>query len=200
MTGSEKFSSFQFHKTGISSTEKYELPTYPVLINILPNSKEQVIPTRFSSNLGGLIAIQDYRVINLWEVDVNVAFEQELLTLLPFVPILKRVEDESTIREVLNIIRKQEDLNELETVLAFFATFVLKSAVVREIMRWDMAVLHKSPWYQEIFSEGEARGEARGKAEGNTEGRLSSIETVLTAKFGDQGLILIPEISPIFNL
>jgi predicted transposase YdaD len=44
--------------------EKYQLPTYPVLINILPNSKDQVIPTTFSSNLGGLRAIQDYRVIN----------------------------------------------------------------------------------------------------------------------------------------
>ena len=44
--------------------EKYELPTYPVLVNILPTSDVE-IPTSFTSNLGGLRAIQDYRVINL---------------------------------------------------------------------------------------------------------------------------------------
>lgn len=68
--------------------EKYELPTYPVLINILQTS-DVAIPTNFTSNISGLRAIQDYCVINLWEVDVNVAFQQPLPSLLPFVPILK---------------------------------------------------------------------------------------------------------------
>ncbi len=45
--------------------EKYQLPTYPVLINILQTS-DIAIPTRFASNIAGLTAIQDYRVINLW--------------------------------------------------------------------------------------------------------------------------------------
>jgi predicted transposase YdaD len=57
--------------------EKYELPTYPVLINILPTGDVE-IPTSFTSNLYGLRAIQDYRVINLWEVDVNIPFQQSL--------------------------------------------------------------------------------------------------------------------------
>jgi predicted transposase YdaD len=68
--------------------EKYQLPTYPVLINILPTT-DQPIPTSFTSNLAGLRAIQDYRVINLWEVDVNIPFQKPLPSLLPFVPILQ---------------------------------------------------------------------------------------------------------------
>jgi predicted transposase YdaD len=105
-------------------------------------------------------------VINLWEVDVNVAFQQPLPSLLPFVPILKGGDNESTIREALQVLRQDEDLNQLETVLAFFATFVLESALVQDIMRWDMGVLRESPWYQEILREGETRGEARGEARG----------------------------------
>ena len=171
--------------------EKYELPTYPVLVNILPTSDVE-IPTSFTSNLGGLRAIQDYRVINLWEVDVNIPFQQSLPSLLPFVPILKGGDNESTIKEALQLLREDENLNQLETVLAFFATFVLESAVVREIMRWDMAVLRESPWYQEILREGEARGEARGI--------VSSIRTILQAKFGQQGLELMPQVSRISNL
>ncbi len=77
--------------------EKYQLPTYPVLINILQTSDVE-ITTRFESNVAGLTATQDYRVINLWEVDVNIPFQQNLQSLLPFVPILKGVGNESTIR------------------------------------------------------------------------------------------------------
>ncbi len=51
---------------------------------------------------------------------------------------------------------------ELESLLAFFATFVLGSDVVRQIMRWDMAVLRESPWYQEILQEGEKLGREEG--------------------------------------
>ncbi|AFZ00692.1 hypothetical protein [Calothrix sp. PCC 6303] len=175
--------------------EKYELPTYPVLINILQTTDVE-IPTNFTSNLAGLRAIQDYRVINLWEVDVNVAFQQPLPSLLPFVPILKGGNDESIIREALQVLRQDQDLNQLETVLAFFATFVLESGLVKDIMRWDMGVLRESPWYLEILREGEARGETQGRKEQ----MLSNIEMSLEAKFGSEGLELMPRISQIMSL
>ncbi|MFN6526035.1 Rpn family recombination-promoting nuclease/putative transposase [Nostoc sp. ChiSLP03a] len=183
--------------------EKYKLQTYPVLINILKISNSE-IPTSFASNFIGLRAIQDYRVINLWEVDVNIAFETPLPSLLPFVPILKGGENESTIREALRMLRADEQLNQLETVLAFFATFVLESTLVQEIMRWDMTVLRESPWYQEILREGQARGEAegeaRGEARGEVRGIICSIETSLEAKFGSDGLELMSQISQISDL
>ncbi|QLE55931.1 Rpn family recombination-promoting nuclease/putative transposase [Nostoc sp. TCL26-01] len=171
--------------------EKYQLPTYPILINILKVNDEE-IPNRFISNIAGLQARQDYRVINLWEVDVNIVFEQPLPSLLPFVPILKGGKDESTIREALQILRADPQLNQLETVLAFFATFVLESALVQEIMRWDMAVLRESPWYQEIFRDGEARG--------RREELLSGIELALEIKFGHPSLELMPLISQVTDL
>ena len=179
--------------------EKYNLPTYLVLINILKASDAE-IPTSYASNIAGLRAIQDYRVINLWEVDVNIAFTQPLPSLLPFVPILKGGDNESTIRDALQILRADEQLNQLETVLGFFATFVLDSAIVQQIMRWDMALLEQSPWYQEIFSKGEERGEARGELRGRKEELYSGIELALEIKFGNQGLELMPIISQITDL
>ena len=175
--------------------EKYNLPTYPVLINILKASDAE-IPTSYASNIAGLRAIQDYRVINLWEVDVNIAFAQPLPSLLPFVPILKGGDNESTIRDALQILRADEQLNQLETVLGFFATFVLDSAIVQQILRWDMALLEQSPWYQEIFSKGEELGELRGRKEE----LYSGIELALEIKFGNQGLELMPIISQITDL
>lgn len=170
--------------------EKYQLPTYPVLINIL-KINDQEIPHQFVSNIAGLQARQDYRVINLWEVDVNIVFNQPLPSLLPFVPILQGGENEST-REALQILRADEQLNQLETVLAFFATFVLESTLVQEIMRWDMAVLRESPWYQEI--------EQRGVERGRREEILSNITTVLEVKFGSEGLEFMSLISQISDL
>ena len=171
--------------------EKYKLLTYPVLINILKTTNAE-ISTTYESNIAGLRAIQDYRVINLWEVVVSIAFEQPLPSLLPFVPILKGGENESTIREALQILRADEQLNQLETVLAFFATFVLDSALVQEIMRWDMAVLRESPWYKEI--------EQRGVEQGRREELFLSIEMLLEMKFGNEGLELMPTISQVNDL
>ncbi|HLO85876.1 MAG TPA: transposase, partial [Nostocaceae cyanobacterium] len=183
--------------------EKFNLPTYPVLINLIKSTNAE-IPTNYSSNVGGLRAIQDYRVINLWEVDVNIVFTQPLPSLLPFVPILKGGDNESTIREALRILRTDENLNQLETVLGFFATFVLDSALVQQIMRWDMVILEQSPWYQEIFKKGELQGEVRGRVQGKEEGRkeelISSLELILEMKFGSEGLELMNLISSITDL
>lgn len=171
--------------------EKYNLPVYPVLINILKVSETE-IPSSYQSEFAGLQARQDYRVINLWEVDANLAFEENLSSLLPFVPILKDGAEESIIQQALQKLRADENLNQLETVLAFFATFVIDSALVKQIMRWDMAILTESPWYQQILREGETRGERRGI--------ISGIEMALEIKFGDEGLQLMPQISQITDL
>jgi predicted transposase YdaD len=179
--------------------EKYQLPTYPVLINILQVS-DQEIPTRYESSFAGLEARQDYRVINLWEVDVEIAFQQPLSPLLPFVPILKGGAEETTIKRALRILRTDENLSELESLMAFLASFVLESRVVQQIMRWDMAVLEQSPWYQQILQEGERRGEIRGERRGEIRGILSSIEVALEIKFGNDGLQLLPAISQILDL
>ncbi len=100
----------------------------------------------------------------------------------------------------MQILRADEQLNQLETVLAFFATYVLDSAVVQEIMRWDMTVLRESPWYQEILKEGEARGEVRGEARGRREELISGIELALEIKFSNFSLELMPAISRITDL
>jgi predicted transposase YdaD len=59
-----------------------------------------------------------------------------------------------------------------------------------------MIIFRESPWDNEIFDEGEIRGEIRGEIWG----RLSSVETVLIAKFGASGLELMPQISLVSNL
>jgi len=188
--------------------EKYQLPTYPILINILPSGPNQAIVNRYQSDCYGLKARQDYRVINLWEVDVEKVFEQPIPSLLPFVPILKGGGDEFQVRKALAQLRQNKSLDELEPLLAFFATFVLDSPLVQQIMRWDMAVLLESPWYRQILQEGEKVGRAEGRTEGRTEGRvegrveglLTGISTILELRFGVEGLQLMSEIQALESI
>ena len=123
--------------------EKYRQPTYPVLINILPPPSTLTVTSSYEQEFLGLRAIQDYRVINLWEVDAEIVFQQPLPSLLPFVPILRGGGEASVVQRAVQLLRADAQLNQLEPLLAFFASFVLDMPVVQEIMRWDMAVFER---------------------------------------------------------
>jgi predicted transposase YdaD len=161
--------------------ERYRLPTYPVLINILPPPPTLTIVNSYEQEFLGLRAIQDYRVINLWEIDAEIVFQQPLPSLLPFVPILRGGGEASVVQRALRVLRADEQLNQLESLLAFFASFVLETPLVQQIMRWDMAVLRESPWYQEILTEGEERG----LQQGLQQGARQQLMRVLRRRFGE---------------
>ncbi|MCZ7570599.1 MAG: DUF4351 domain-containing protein [Ardenticatenaceae bacterium] len=139
--------------------ERYDLPVYPVVVNILPPRPQVAITTSYRSEFLGLVARQDFKVVNLLEVDVNLVFEQNLVTLLPFVPILNGGQHQAALSRAVTLLRADETIAESEPLLAFFASFVLESEVVRRIMRWDMAVLRESPWYAKILQEGIEQGQ-----------------------------------------
>ncbi|MCZ7571662.1 MAG: DUF4351 domain-containing protein [Ardenticatenaceae bacterium] len=139
--------------------ERHELLVYPVVVNILPPAPRVEIAASYHSECQGLVAHQDFKVINLWQEDVNLVFERHLTTLLPFVPVLKGGQDEAVLSRAVTLLRADAAIAGLEPLLAFFASFVLESEVVRRIMRWDMAVLRESPWYAEILQEGIEQGQ-----------------------------------------
>ena len=163
--------------------EKYGLPVYPVLINILEPSKSTIIETSCVSELKGLQVRQDYAVLNLWEIKAEFVFETGLDALLPFVPILKGGGDPDVVQRALVGLQQNEELVELESLLGFFASFVLEPDVIQRIMSWDMTVLRESPWYQEILSEGKTIGRKEGRQEGLEQER-SLIIRLLTKRVG----------------
>ncbi|WP_258316485.1 DUF4351 domain-containing protein [Cylindrospermopsis raciborskii] len=175
--------------------EKYGLLVYPVVVNILQPGPTEIIPSHYESEIMGCRAYQDYRVINLWEIEAETVFEQNLSSLLPFVPILKGGNSEVNLRQALLNLRKNQVLGDLEPLLSFFASFVFDIPLVQQMMRWDMTVLRESPWYNEILKEGlqeglqkglqegELRGEQRGRQEGRQEGQRKIILLLLNHKF-----------------
>lgn len=165
--------------------ERYGLNVFPVVVNILRPAPDFKAANQYYSDFMGIVARQDYKVINLWEIDVNLVFDLNLASLLPFTPILKDGGNETAIKKARNLLRADQNLQELESLLAFFARFVLESEIIRQIMRWDMTVLRESPWYKEIFQEGLEEGLEEGREEGLEEGRQEVLLHVLQRRFGN---------------
>ncbi|MEI6442046.1 MAG: DUF4351 domain-containing protein [Nostocales cyanobacterium ELA583] len=164
--------------------ENYNLPVYPVLVNILPNSQTEIIPNFYETEFMGIKTYQNYHVINLWEVDVNLVFEHNLSSLLPFVPILKGGGNENIVRKAVIELRANETLTDLEPLLSFFAGFVLNIPLVQQIMRWDMTILRESPWYQQILKEGLETGEKQGLQQGLQQESLKLVWKLIDRRFG----------------
>jgi len=166
--------------------EKYDLPAYPVVLYLLPPGKGMTLSTAYHSEFMSLTAHQDFRVVPIWEVNVQQVLEEEIVALTPFVPLMKGA-DEKAIRAGVKLLRKRRIGEEAEAALALFASFVMEPKRVRKIVRWDMAVLRESPWYNQILQEGRQEGHREGHREGRREGRLNGqrqdIVRLLKARF-----------------
>ena len=73
--------------------EKHGFPVFAVVVNILPPSSGVAIVDCFHAEFFGQVAHQDFKVVNLWEIDANLVFEHNLTSLLPFVPIMRGGQD-----------------------------------------------------------------------------------------------------------
>jgi predicted transposase YdaD len=162
----------RLHAYAALAEQGYQLPVYPVVVNILPPPAGTVIADRYEAAFLGLTARREYRVINFWEVDAESVLHPPVPPLLPFVPAMRGGDSEWVVRQAVQLLRADEQLSELEPLLAYFARFVLDSRLVQQILRWDMVVLRQSPWYQEILEEG------------RREGRRESLQRILEYRFG----------------
>jgi predicted transposase YdaD len=170
--------------------ERYALPVYPVVINVLRT--EQRPATAYRSSFMALTAVQEYRVVNLWELDAEQVLAAKMPALLPFVPIMVGGNRVDIVQRAVYALRSDAELADFETFLAFIARFVFDSETILSIMRWDMATLRENPWYAEILQEGIEAGREEGREAGREEGReegreaatVTLVELLLVHRFG----------------
>lgn len=82
-------------------------------------------------------------------------------------------------------LRATPEIAEMEPLLAFFASFVLQTDVVRRLMRWDMTVLRESPWYNEILKEELEQGYQQGMQQGREQAQVEILLHILRHRFGE---------------
>ncbi len=151
--------------------EKYDLPVYPVVLCLLPSPTGDQIPDQFHSEFRGLVAHQDFRVLKTWQLDADEILRQEVVPLIPYVPLMQGG-DEAAIRTAARLLQRQTEEEPLQMVLALFASFVLDVTTVQQIVRWNMPALRESPLYQEILQQGMQQGLQQGMQQGLQQGIL----------------------------
>ena len=166
--------------------QKYGLPVYPVVINILPGAASGV--DHHESTVLDLSARRDFRVINLWEQDAQAVVDNDIVGLLPFVPVMRGGDDPALLERVLERLRRTPELAGMEALLAEMASHVLNQKQVLDIMRWDMEAATRLTFYEEILSkgieQGLEQGLERGIEQGHREAALQHLQRVLTHRFG----------------
>ncbi|MBO0351440.1 Rpn family recombination-promoting nuclease/putative transposase [Phormidium pseudopriestleyi FRX01] len=161
--------------------EKYNLPVHPVVVNIFPPPGNTPIPTRYESTIMGLEARQDYEVINLWEIDAEVAFQPELKALLPLATVMKGGANETILRRAAVRLQREERSEDLQRLLGIFSSYVLGENIVEKIMNFQTQALLESTWGQEILKQGLEEG----RQEGEVQEAQRLIQRQIRRRFGE---------------
>ncbi len=156
--------------------EKYRLPAYPLVFYLLPPSPGVVLPERYYREFRSLVAQRDFRVVKAWDLDAREVLARGPLALVPLMPLMRGAGEE-VLRAGVQVLRERGAGAEMEAVLALFASFVMSPEQVRQIVRWEMAVLRESPWYQEIVQEGRQEGIREGIQKGLAEAVLHLVQS-----------------------
>ncbi|NEP42399.1 MAG: DUF4351 domain-containing protein, partial [Okeania sp. SIO2H7] len=105
------------------------------------------------------------KVINLWEVDVEVAFDESLAALLPLTPVSlgqariatamlpspsarekRGGNDENVLRRAAVALEAEDRFEDLQQLLGIFATFVFEVDLVERVMSLQAEAFRASPW------------------------------------------------------
>jgi predicted transposase YdaD len=169
--------------------EKYGLLVYSLVFYLLPPSPGVDLPDRYYSEFRGQVARRDFRVVKAWELEARDVVERGPLALVPLTPLMRGA-DEDLVRAGARVLREQGADEEMEVALALFASFVMSAERVQQIVRWEMAVLRESPWYQEIVQEGRQEGLQEGLQKGLLEGLFEAVLHLVQTRFDLSGSVV----------
>ena len=120
-------------------------------------------------------------MINLWEIDAEVAFQPELKALLPLATVMKGGANETILRRAAVRLQGEERSEDLQRLLGIFSSYVLGANLVEKIMNFQTQALLESPWGQEILKQGVEEGREAGEVQ---EARRL-IQRMIQRRFGE---------------
>lgn len=161
--------------------DKFGLPVYGVAVIILPGGPAAV--DHYSSQVLGLEAHRDFRIVRLWEQDAHEAATAGAVGLLPLVPVMRGGDDPKLLTAVLDRLRNSADLQGMERLLAYFAGLVLGREPMLQLMRWDMQTVTGMTFYEEILTKGIEQGREEGVARARRTATRFLLRS-LTRRFG----------------
>jgi len=133
--------------------DKYNLPVFVTVIYFRPPPADTAIESAFHREFRGQQAHQDFQVIRLWELDAQQILALQNPALLPFVPLMKGGNTGPVLQECAERLRTQPNAEELEAILSMFASYVMESPLINQILRSNamIEILRESPFFKEVL-------------------------------------------------
>jgi predicted transposase YdaD len=127
----------------------------------------------------------------VWELAATEALALNNPALLPFVPLMQGGATKEMVMACAERIRREPEALELETILAVFASYVLDTNLIKQLLRWEMTIFKESPIIQELlfqehklgFEEGRQEGRQEGEGQGERKATLKDLRQILTIRF-----------------
>ena len=168
--------------------EKYNLPVYPVLINLLRPGQGTKIPDRYESDFLGLKARQDFRVINAWELSAAEMLDRPDPALWSLTPLMRGGDAEAMLVRAKEQLRENPRLKQIgrvedmQVALATAASFVFHLDIFDKVfgggfMDWVV----ESPLFKEIVRQKSQVAHQ----EGREEERQELLTHLLIGRFGE---------------
>lgn len=145
--------------------QKYDQDVYITVIYFMPPSSSVTVGNAHHREFMGQLAHQDFHTILLWELDAEQVIAYNNPALLPFVPLMRGGNSEKMLQRCAERIRQEPEAAELETILAVFAEYVLDRELIKQLLRWEMAIVKESSIIQELIQEGYEEGERKATLE-----------------------------------
>jgi predicted transposase YdaD len=175
--------------------QKYDLDVFVTVVNLLPPPANVTLGGVFHEEFRGQVMHRDFQVIALWELEAEETLVRGNPALLPFVPLMRGGATKEMLVACTERIRREPEALELEAILAVFASYVLDTKVIKQLLRWEMTIFKESPLIQELhklaFKEGLKKGEQKGLKKGEQVGlnkgeraaTLKNLRQILTIRF-----------------
>jgi predicted transposase YdaD len=160
-----------------------KLPVYSVVIYLLENKR--LVPSSYVIRLpdGRPTQRLDFGTIRLWELDPEVFEHQELVGLLPLLPLTKGGKNRQTVDRMIEGLEKA-GRQDLFMVGYAFSSLVFTAKGDNEWLKASFFKMHdflKDTWvFQEVIKEGLEQGLQQGLQQGKKEGREEALEQGIT--------------------
>jgi predicted transposase YdaD len=159
--------------------QKYQRPVYVTVVYLLPPPANTTPGEAFHEEFMGQVTHRDFQVIILSELDAREALARGNPALLPFVPLMRGGGTKEMVVACAERIRQKPEAQELEAILAAFASYVLDTKLIKQLLRWDMTIMRESPLIQELYTLAFEEGEQKGRQEGEQTGLKKGEQTGL---------------------
>ena len=170
---------------------KYKLKVYVTVIFFLRPPEGVTIPDKFYQAFRGQVSQQDFKTVCLWEMDAEQVLAFDIPALLPFVPLMQGGNKVEVVRKCAERIRKEPNSEELEAILATFASYVMDVELVKQLLRWEMQIVQESPLIKELveqkrevwIAQGVKQGVKQGIKQGEHKAKVESLNEIITSRF-----------------